>query len=168
MERYRTSITSPIGVVWMVIANGALEILDFADDDSTRLDAFMARHYPDGLPPESRDTTGIASGITAYFDGDLAAIDQIPANPRGTLFQQGVWKTLRKIPSGHTIAYKELASRAGRPKAVRAAGAANGQNPVSIVVPCHRVIGSDGSLTGYGGGLLRKQWLLQHEGALCY
>lgn len=166
MERYRTSITSPIGVVWMVIADGALEILDFADDDSTRLDAFMARHYPDGLPAESRDTTGIAESITAYFDGELKAIDELPANPRGTPFQQGVWQALRNIPGGQTITYSELAARAGRPKAVRAAGAANGQNPVSIVVPCHRAIGSDGSLTGYGGGLFRKKWLLQHEGAL--
>ncbi|MGY8996283.1 MAG: methylated-DNA--[protein]-cysteine S-methyltransferase [Alphaproteobacteria bacterium] len=167
MKRFRTSITSPIGDVWMVIADGALELLDFADDDSTRLDAFMARHYPEGLPPESQDDTEISAKVAAYFSGDLTALEKISVNPRGTTFQQGVWQTLREIPCGQTIAYKELASRAGRPKAVRAAGAANGQNPVSLVVPCHRVIGSDGSLTGYGGGLFRKKWLLQHEGALC-
>jgi methylated-DNA-[protein]-cysteine S-methyltransferase len=165
MERFRTAISSPIGDVWMVIADGALELLDFADDDSTRLDAFMARHYPDGLPPEGRDDTGIAASMAAYFEGDLTAIEALAVAPRGTAFQQDVWQTLRTIPHGETITYRELAARAGRPRAVRAAGAANGQNPVSIVVPCHRVIGSDGSLTGYGGGLFRKKWLLQHEGA---
>ena len=79
-------------------------------------------------------------------------------------FQTSVWRALRRIKDGTTISYAELASRIGKPKAVRAAGLANGQNPISIVVPCHRVIGSDGSLTGYGGGLSRKQWLLAHEG----
>ena len=83
----------------------------------------------------------------------------------GTPFQKTVWKTLRKIECGHTISYAELARRIGRPSAVRAVGLANGQNPVSVVVPCHRVIGSDGRLTGYGGGLPRKKWLLEHEGA---
>lgn len=166
MERFRASLSSPIGLVWMVIADGALELLDFADDDSTRLDAFMTRRYPDGLPPEGQDDTGIAAGVSAYFDGDLKAIEALAVAPKGTDFQQDVWKTLRNIPPGETVTYRELAARAGRPKAVRAAGAANGQNPVSIVVPCHRVIGSDSSLTGYGGGLFRKKWLLQHEGAL--
>ncbi len=84
----------------------------------------------------------------------------------GTDFQRAVWRELRRIPSGKTISYAELAKRIGRPKAVRAVGLANRSNPISIVVPCHRVIGSDGSLTGYGGGMERKDWLLRHEGAL--
>ena len=100
-----------------------------------------------------------------YFEGDIAAIDTIEVKTGGTPFQRSVWKALRKIEAGTTVTYAELARRIGRPTAIRAAGLANGQNPIGIVVPCHRVIGSDGSLTGYGGGLQRKEWLLKHEGA---
>jgi len=102
--------------------------------------------------------------MRAYFKGDLDVIDKLPVATTGTAFQQAVWRALRKIKRGQTISYAELARRIGKPKAVRAVGLANGQNPISIVVPCHRVIGSDGSLTGYGGGLERKHWLLKHEG----
>jgi methylated-DNA-[protein]-cysteine S-methyltransferase len=101
-----------------------------------------------------------------YFKGDIAVLSNLPVATSGTPFQTNVWKALRKIKDGTAISYAELARRIGKPRAVRAAGLANGRNPVSIVVPCHRVIGSDGSLTGYGGGLPRKQWLLQHEGVL--
>jgi len=165
-ERYLCRMTSPIGPVEMVIADGALELLDFRDEGSDRLDAFLARRYPGGLPPEGRDSSGIAEALAAYFAGERHAIDELPARPTGTLFQEGVWHALRTIPNGTTISYRELACRIGRPSATRAVGLANGQNPVSVVVPCHRVIGSDGSLTGYGGGLPRKRWLLAHEGAL--
>ena len=164
-ERLRTSIASPIGRVWMIIADGALELLDFEDQDSDRLGALLKRHYRDGLPAEGADHSGIASSVEAYFSGELAAIDAVAVAPKGTIFQQDVWRALRTVPCGETIVYRELARRAGRPRAVRAAGAANGQNPVSIVIPCHWVIGSDGTLTGYGGGLHRKAWLLRHEGA---
>jgi methylated-DNA-[protein]-cysteine S-methyltransferase len=102
--------------------------------------------------------------MRAYFKGDIAAIDNLPVETAGTPFQTSVWRALRRIRGGKTISYAELARRIGKPRAVRAAGLANGQNPISIVVPCHRVIGSDGSLTGYGGGLPRKKWLLEHEG----
>ncbi len=166
-DRLRTSISSPIGKVWMVIADGALELLDFEDDEGQRLAAFMHEHYRDGLPALGKDDTGIAESLEAYFSGDLDAIEPIPTMLKGTAFQQSVWQALRAIPCGQTIAYRDLAVRAGRPKAVRAAGAANGQNPVSIVVPCHRVIGANGSLTGYGGGIHRKEWLLKHEGTHC-
>ena len=84
---------------------------------------------------------------------------------RGTPFQRAVWAALRRIPAGETLSYGQLAAQIGKPKAVRAVGLANGSNPVGVVVPCHRVIGADGSLTGYGGGLPRKLWLLEHEGA---
>ena len=105
--------------------------------------------------------------MRAYFKGDIGAIDRLPVDESaGTPFQRSVWRALCKIKSGKTISYAELARRIGKPKAVRAAGLANGQNPISIVVPCHRVIGSNGMLTGYGGGLPRKKWLLEHEGAL--
>jgi len=164
--RYFSRIESPIGTVEMVIADGALELLDFRDEDSDRLDRFIARRYPDGLPPERTDTSGIADAVAAYFAGDPGAIDDLPAAPKGTVFQETCWTALRTIPGGTTISYRQLAERIGRPTATRAVGLANGQNPVSLVVPCHRVIGADGSLTGYGGGLPRKLWLLRHEGAL--
>src|SRR4029077_19631677 len=102
--------------------------------------------------------------MRAYFKGDLGVIDKLPVEAPGTPFQKSIWSELRKIRSGKTISYAELARRIGRPKAVRAAGLANGQNPISIVVPCHRVIGTDVSLTGHGGARSRKQWLLAHEG----
>lgn len=164
-ERYLTGISSPIGNVEMVIADDSLEVLDFCDADG-RIDALIARHYGKGLRRADSDPSGIAEKISAYFEGELDAIDHVGAHPCGTPFQQTVWKALRTIPCGSTIAYSELAERVGNPQARQAVGQANGRNPVSIVVPCHRVIGADGSLTGYGGGLERKEWLLRHEGAI--
>ena len=102
--------------------------------------------------------------LEAYLAGDLGAIDALAVETAGTLFQRAVWAKLRLIPAGETLTYAALAARIGRPKAVRAVGAANGANPIGVVVPCHRVIGADGALTGYGGGLERKRWLLAHEG----
>ena len=99
------------------------------------------------------------------FTGELHALDALPVATGGSAFQRRVWRALRDIPPGTTISYAELALRVERPSAFRAVGLANGANPIGIVVPCHRVIGSDGSLTGYGGGLERKRWLLAHEGA---
>jgi len=101
--------------------------------------------------------------VAAYFARELVEFD-LPLAPAGTAFQQRVWGALRTIPFGHTISYGEQARRVGNQAGARAVGAANGRNPISIVVPCHRVIGADGSLTGYGGGLPRKRWLLAHEG----
>ena len=109
---------------------------------------------------------GIATALRAYFGGELAAIDALPVETGGTEFQRAVWAALRTIRCGETCSYGELARRIGRPAAVRAVGLANGANPIAIVVPCHRVIGSDGTLTGYGGGLDRKRWLLAHERAI--
>ncbi|HEY9426167.1 MAG TPA: methylated-DNA--[protein]-cysteine S-methyltransferase [Gemmatimonadaceae bacterium] len=103
--------------------------------------------------------------LGAYFAGNLTSFD-IPLAASGTPFQERVWKALRDIPFGHTTSYGEIAVRMGEPKAVRAVGAANGRNPIAIVVPCHRVIGARGDLTGFGGGIERKRWLLEHEGAL--
>lgn len=164
-ERYLTAISSPIGTVEMVIVGDSLEILDFCNADG-RIDALIARRYPEGLRRVDSDPSGIARKIAAYFEGELDAIDRVSASPCGTPFQQNVWKALRTIPCGSTIAYGELAERVGNPRARQAVGQANGRNPVSVVVPCHRVIGADGSLTGYGGGLERKAWLLRHEGAI--
>jgi len=102
--------------------------------------------------------------LDRYFRGDVAAIRKIRVDPGGTEFQAAIWKLLRTIPAGRTMTYGELAQRAGRPGAARAAGRAVGSNPIPIAIPCHRVVGKSGSLTGFGGGLPRKQWLLEHEG----
>jgi methylated-DNA-[protein]-cysteine S-methyltransferase len=114
----------------------------------------------------ARDPHGLTSALSLYFAGYLNVIDKLPVETGGTPFQREVWRALRTIPSGTTISYAQLAAQIGRPAAVRAVGLANGSNPVPIVVPCHRVIGSNGSLTGYGGGLDRKRWLLHHENCL--
>ena len=110
---------------------------------------------------------GLRAALKAYFAGQLDAIDDLPVLSDGTPFQARVWSALREIPHGETWSYSQLARRIGNPAAVRAVGLANGANPIGIVVPCHRVIGADGSLTGYGGGLERKRWLLAHERARC-
>jgi methylated-DNA-[protein]-cysteine S-methyltransferase len=102
--------------------------------------------------------------VEAYYEGVLTAIDALPVKTGGTVFQREVWAALRTIPTGETTTYGRLAERLGRPKAMRAVGMANGANPISIIVPCHRVIGANATLTGYGGGLDRKRWLLCHEG----
>lgn len=114
---------------------------------------------------KAKNPGGVTRALEAYFEGELAALGALEvAFARGTAFQLEVWRALREVPCGTTWSYGQLAKHLGRPAAVRAVGLANGANPVAIVVPCHRVIGADGSLTGYGGGLPRKKWLLAHEG----
>ena len=162
-------LATPIGEL-IVIADrqGRLRTIDWTDHEA-RMRQLLDRYYGKGgytLQP-ARNPGGLTSAMRDYFKGDIGAIDRLPVDDAvGTPFQKSVWRALRKIKSGKTISYAELARRIGKPKAVRAAGLANGQNPISIVVPCHRVIGSNGTLTGYGGGLPRKKWLLEHEGAL--
>lgn len=128
-------------------------------------DALCGLHFADAASPCSgvRAPEAIRQALVDYFNGDLTAIDSIPILMRGTPFQNKVWAALREIPPGTTISYGELAHRIGQPSASRAVGLANGSNPIAIVVPCHRVIGASGKLTGYGGGLDRKRWLLAHE-----
>jgi methylated-DNA-[protein]-cysteine S-methyltransferase len=117
-------------------------------------------------PDWQRDGDGVfdtlRDQVDAYFDGDLREFD-LPLAPAGTPWQRAVWDALQEVPYGTTMSYGELAARLGRPTASRAVGAANGRNPISVIVPCHRLIGSNGALTGYAGGLERKAWLLQHE-----
>jgi methylated-DNA-[protein]-cysteine S-methyltransferase len=134
--------------------------------------ALVGLYLPDHAPAlDARDGTGdpvldrARVELDEYFAGRRTSFD-IPLDPRGTPFQRVVWEALRAIPFGKTRSYGDLAAAIGRPKASRAVGAANGQNPIAIVIPCHRVIGADGSLTGYGGGMARKEWLLRHERAL--
>jgi methylated-DNA-[protein]-cysteine S-methyltransferase len=162
-------LETPIGVALIATDDqGRLRVLDWADH-TARMQRGLDRIYraSGGVRLDERQAAAklVRDRLKAFFAGDLAAIDSIPVESAGTPFQRAVWKVLRKIPAGKTWTYTELAARAGRPEAPRAAGAANGLNPISVVVPCHRVIGADGSLTGYGGGLPRKEWLLNHEGA---
>ncbi len=159
-------LATPIGEL-IVIADGEgrLRTVDWTDHE-VRMKRLLDRYYGAGrytLTPR-RDPGGLTSAMHRYFKGDVALLRGLPVATNGTPFQTAVWRALRRIADGTAISYAELARRIGKPKAVRAAGLANGQNPISIVVPCHRVIGSDGGLTGYGGGLSRKQWLLEHEG----
>lgn len=160
-------IATPIGdIVIVVDQNGSMRMLSF-EDGNERWRREFVRHYPDAELSPKRNPHGHSATLTAYFGGDMEALDRIPVVFDGTPFQNKVWKALRKIPTGKTMSYGALAKKIGEPKAVRAVGLANGSNPIGVVVPCHRVIGSDGSLTGYGGGLPRKKWLLEHEARHC-
>jgi methylated-DNA-[protein]-cysteine S-methyltransferase len=160
-------IDTPIGEM-VIIADreGNLRAVDWTDHDPRAEDSLRLHYGKNGftLTP-ARNPGGLSQAISNYFAGDLTAIDSLPTKTNGTDFQRQVWQALREIPLGTTTSYGELARRIGRPKAVRAVGLANGSNPVGVIVPCHRVIGSNGSLTGYGGGLNRKRWLLDHERA---
>ena len=168
LELLMDRLATPIGEL-LIIADrkGRLRTIDWTDHEA-RMRQLLDRQYGKGAYTltGARDPGGLTQAMRAYFKGDIAVIDKLPVETAGTPFQTSVWRALRRIRGGGTISYAELARRIGKPTAVRAAGLANGQNPISIVVPCHRVIGSDGGLTGYGGGLPRKKWLLEHEGVM--
>ncbi len=155
-------VPSPIGTILLVSDGATLRALDFADFEA-RMHRLLVRHYgayelaPGRAPAEMRDR------LAEYFDGAFAALDGISVRTAGSAFQRRVWDALRNIPPGTTTSYGRLAERIGAKGASRAVGLANGANPVALVVPCHRVIGANAGLTGYGGGLERKAWLLQHE-----
>jgi methylated-DNA-[protein]-cysteine S-methyltransferase len=157
-------VATPVGQVLLVTGpEGAVRALDFADYEA-RMHRLLARHSPghvlvDGAAPE-----GVRRAVEAYFAGDARALEGVAVRTGGTAFQTAVWAALRAIPAGETRSYGQLATAVGSPRAVRAAGLANGQNPIAVIVPCHRVIGANGTLTGYAGGLERKRWLLAHEG----
>jgi methylated-DNA-[protein]-cysteine S-methyltransferase len=121
------------------------------------------QHGPISLT-EAAAPRATTQALSAYFEGELARLNDIPWRVAGTPFQRKVWTALPKIPPGMTMSYGALAASLGSPRAMRAVGHANGANPISVVIPCHRLIGADGSLVKYGGGLARKRWLLQHEG----
>jgi len=156
---------TPIGEMIIVADHdGNLRAIDWTDHEE-RLRNLLRRHYGRNgftLEPAS-NPSGLSDTIKRYFAGELASIDALPVQTAGTPFQREVWRALREIPHGSTVSYGKLAEQIGRPNAVRAVGLANGSNPIGVVVPCHRVIGSNGSLTGYGGGIERKRWLLEHE-----
>lgn len=158
-------MTTPVGNSILVTDDqGRLRVLDFGDYED-RMVRLLTRAYGPVSLTTGTAPSDIRLALEAYFAGEFSSLAGIRWATGGTDFQRTVWQALTSIPPGETLSYGALAARIGRPKAVRAVGLANGANPVAIVVPCHRVIGSDGSLTGYGGGLPRKQWLLTHEGA---
>ncbi len=155
---------SPLGELMLVVDNAAVCALDYADCE-TRMSRLLQRHYgPFQLRPMD-NPQGFSDCIRAYLAGDLGALDAIPITTGGTPFQRQVWQALRAIPPGTMLSYGQLALSIGRATASRAVGTANALNPVSIIVPCHRLVGANGALTGYAGGLERKAWLLHHEHA---
>jgi methylated-DNA-[protein]-cysteine S-methyltransferase len=158
-------VPSPLGPLVLVSdGSGALRALKFHDQEA-RMERQLRLHYGEGdyTLVAGRAPDAITTALAAYFAGDLRAIDAVPVHTGGTEFQRIVWAALRRISAVTTTTYSQLATVIGRPRACRAVGLANGANPVGIVVPCHRVIGADGTLTGYGGGIDRKRWLLDHE-----
>jgi len=157
MTTYYTRIDSPIEPL----------LLSSDGESLTSLSMLAQRHGPFFIDDWKRDDNArpfaeARNQLAAYFAGELTEFD-LPLNLIGTEFQKTVWQELQNIPYGVTISYRELAERVGNPNSSRAVGAANGRNPISIIVPCHRVIGANGKLTGYGGGMERKEWLLAHE-----
>lgn len=163
MELMHATFASPVGMLSLVFdAAERLRALDFGDYDARR-DQLLERQYGSVVLKEAPLPAHIADGLRAYFAGDVAALDGIETATGGTEFQKRVWTALREIPPGETMSYGALAAKVGNPKGSRAVGLANGANPVAIVVPCHRVIGANGTLTGFGGGIERKRWLLEHE-----
>jgi len=167
MRLSRTILPTPIGDMLALASDEGLCALEFVGPRRrlTRLDARLERHFPpheivDVETPTIRRTR---DWLRKYFDGASAEVGDLPLDMRGAPFEKRVWRALLRIPVGVTTSYGAIAKKLGAPGASRAVGAANGANPIAIVVPCHRVIGSSGSLTGYGGGLERKTWLIDHE-----
>ena len=155
--------TSPLSTILLVTDDdGALRALDFAGHES-RMHRLLKEHYGTYNLHDAPAPRSVTRALTAYFNGDVEALNDLHVATNGTPFQRAVWKALREIPAGTTKSYGKLAADIRRPAACRAVGAANGSNPIAIIVPCHRVIGANGSLTGFASGLPRKQWLLDHE-----
>lgn len=169
MRLRRLRYSSPVGPIECLVTDEndpAVVALEF-DTMSARTLSLLTRHFGKlQIEADAHDRLGIVDALDRYFGGTLDALDGLPVKRYGTPFQQSVWTALRRIPAGQTTSYAALARALGVPLAQRAVGAANGANPISLIVPCHRVIGSSGSLIKYGGGLERKSWLLRHEGAL--
>jgi methylated-DNA-[protein]-cysteine S-methyltransferase len=157
------TVETPIGSLTVAAHGPRVCLVHFGPIDRY-VRSSLGNWYPDEPIAPADDPAGAVRLLERYFAGDLAALDEIEVELHGTPFQQRVWNALRTVREGTTLSYAKLADRVGSPAAVRAVGAANGANPVAVVLPCHRIIGSDGSLTGYGGGLDRKRWLLEHEG----
>ena len=161
MQRVR--IASPIGEIGCLVRDGVLVGVAFEGDEGGTFGHVQRRFAGEELR-DAHEAGGVRAAFDRYFAGDAQALDALPVDPGGTPFQAKVWMALREIAAGQTWSYQDLARRVGSPAAVRAVGAANGANPIPLVLPCHRVIGKNGKLVGYGGGMARKAWLLRHEG----
>lgn len=155
-------VETPMGDILLMHDGERLAALEFGDHED-RLKKLSARYLDNTTFVRTSKVSHFGDAMRAYFAGDIQAIDSLATLPLGTEFQAKCWAALRKIPPGQTRSYGQQAVMIGNPKAVRAVGLANGANPIGIVVPCHRIVGSNGTLTGYGGGLPRKRWLLEHE-----
>jgi methylated-DNA-[protein]-cysteine S-methyltransferase len=167
IELLLDTFDSQLGKILLVTDGKALCALDFADYESRMIKLLQKRYGAVRLveqPSSDAFSQTLRQRLQSYLAGDRNSLDDIPVNTGGTPFQQQVWLGLRSIPPGTAITYGEFAAKLGKPTACRAVGMTNSLNPVAIVLPCHRVIGAKGSLTGYAGGLERKRWLLQHEG----
>jgi len=165
IELFQQELETPLGIVYVVTDGTSVRAVDFEGFED-RMRRLLDRHYDQYVFHASGNTLDAIRRLAAYFAGDLEAIQDIAVETNGTAFQKRVWSALRTIPAGATVSYKAIAERIGQPKASRAVGLANGANPIGIIVPCHRVIGANADLTGYGGGLERKRWLLEHEGSI--
>ncbi|PTQ88443.1 methylated-DNA--[protein]-cysteine S-methyltransferase [Agitococcus lubricus] len=160
---YTSTLSSPLGLLYLAHANDILYALDFVEFPERFLaqrDKYAHQaHFEDG-----ELSTPIRQHLQDYFAGELSVLNQIRVHTQGTAFQQGVWHGLRQIPVGDAWSYKQLAQQLHHPQSQRAIGMANSKNPIPLVIPCHRVINSNGQLGGYSGALWRKEWLLRHEG----
>lgn len=160
-------VETPTGRMIIVTDNEhRLRALDWEDHEDRMLKLFRRNYGRDAIDlREAPRATPVRAALRAYFNGELSALSTVPTKTNGTDFQEQVWQALRRIPVGQTTSYGALAATIGKPKAMRAVGLANGSNPIAIAVPCHRVIGANAALTGFGGGIERKRWLLTHESA---
>jgi len=162
----RDTLETPLGPMLAMAGPNGLSLLEWTDD-ANRAEQAIARLARHGAVDGEGDLGPIRAWLAAYYAGRFDALPEVALDPRGTDFELQVWAELRRVRLGHTTTYGELARTLGKPaSAARAIGAAVGQNPLAVVVPCHRVIGKDGGLVGFAGGLERKAWLLRHEGAL--
>lgn len=163
LHRFETG--TPLDPLWFVTRGEVLMALDFGAVEG-RLLRLLERRFGAGVPLGSgADGHPVGMALRAYLGGELRALDAVAVDAGGTAFQQRVWAALRTIPPGETSSYGALAGRLGSPNGARAVGLANGLNPINLFIPCHRLVGSTGALTGYGGGIARKSWLLAHERA---
>jgi len=159
------AVDTPIGKLWVAVSEeGVIRLALPTSEEQAHFRAWIARYHP-GAKESKAETHTVGRELTEYFAG-RRQVFTVPLDLRGSDFQRAVWRAVAQIPYGQTATYAALARKIGRPRAVRAVGAANGANPTPIIIPCHRVIGMNGSLVGYGGGLALKKWLLELEGAL--
>ena len=153
-------VESPLGTMFLAIEDGALREAGFVETWARPVQEPEEDGFESDLSAEARV---VRDAVAAYFEGDVEAIDEIEIDPQGTEFQVAVWQAIREVPAGQTVSYQDIARAVGKPSAYRAVGTATGRNPLGIAVPCHRIVRSDGGLGGYGGGLHRKEWFLEHE-----